>query len=125
MSLLDKVTEFGHNVVASNATEFDVIDLGLTGRNLSANRHGAGFLNVHVGSDMSDTATTIQLYEGDTAAAVNTAVAGTSITLTSKKAGEHFSVRLPSSLKRFVTVKCSAANTGKVSAFIGVPLANH
>lgn len=124
MSLLDAVTVFGKDVVASSATAFDIVDLGLGGRNMSANRHGAGFLNVHVNTTMSSTATTIQLYHGDTADAVNTAV-GEAITLTSAPAGKQFSVKLPRELKRFVTVKCSAANTGKVDAFIGVPLADH
>lgn len=124
MSLLDAVTVFGKDVVASSATAFDIVDLGLGGRNMSANRHGAGFLNVHVNTAMSGTATTIQLYHGDTSDAVNTAV-GEAITLTSAPAGKQFSVKLPRELKRFVTVKCSAANTGKVDAFIGVPLADH
>lgn len=124
MSLLDSVLIFGKDVVASNATQFNVLDLGHADRDLSGNRHGAGYLNVHVNSNMSDTATTISLYEGDTAAAVNTA-AGTAITLTNKKAGEQFTVKLPRKLKRFVTVKCSAANTGKIDAFIGAPLADH
>lgn len=124
MSLLDKVLVFGKDVVASNATNFDVIDLGAAGRDLSANRHGAGFLNVHVNTAMSGTETTIQLYEGDEAGAVN-APAGEAITLTSVAAGKQFSVKLPRELKRFVTVKCSAANTGKVDAFIGAPLADH
>jgi hypothetical protein len=124
MSLLDSVLIFGKDVVASNATQFNVFDLGHDGRDLSGNRHGAGYLNVHVNSNMSDTATTISLYEGDTAAAVNTAT-GTAITLTNKKAGEQFTVKLPRKLKRFVTVKCSAANTGKIDAFIGAPLADH
>ena len=124
MSLLDKVTVFGKDVVASNATVFDIIDLGLGGRNMSANRHGAGYLNVHVNTTMSGTATTIQLYHGDSAEAVNTAI-GEAITLTSAPAGKQFTIKLPAELKRFVTVKCSAANTGKVDAFIGVPLAEH
>lgn len=125
MSLLDEVTLFGKDVVASSATEFDVVDLGISGRNLAGNRHGAGFLNVHVNSDMSGTATTVDLYEGDSADAVNTKVAGTAITVTSAKAGAQFSVKLPKSLKRFITVKASAANIGKIDAFIGVPLADH
>lgn len=124
MSILDNVTLFGKDVVASSATTFDIIDLGLA-RNIAGNRHGAGYLNVHVNTDMSSTATTIQLYHGDTAAAVSTAVDGTAITLTSAKAGDQFSVKLPKSLKRFITVKASAANTGKIDAFIGVPLADH
>lgn len=124
MSLLDKVTIFGKDAVASNATAFDIVDLGLGGRNMSANRHGAGYLNVHVNTTMSSTATTIQLYHGDSAAAVNTAI-GEAITLTSATAGTQFTIKLPAGLKRFVTVKCSAANTGKVDAFIGAPLADH
>ena len=124
MSLLDKVTVFGKDVVASSATNFDVIDLGLAGRNMSANRHGAGYLNVHVNTTMSDTATNIQLFHGDSAEAVKTAI-GEAITLTSAPAGSQFTIKLPKGLKRFVTVKCSAANTGKVDAFIGAPLAEH
>lgn len=124
MSLLDKVTIFGKDAVASNATAFDIVDLGVGGRNMSANRHGAGYLNVHVNTTMSSTATTIQLYHGDSAAAVNTAI-GEAITLTSVPAGTQFTIKLPAGLKRFVTVKCSAANTGKVDAFIGAPLADH
>ena len=124
MSLLDKVTVFGKDAVASNATTFDIVDLGVGGRNMSANRHGAGYLNVHVNTTMSSTATTIQLYHGDSAAAVSTAV-GEAITLTSATAGTQFTIKLPAGLKRFVTVKCSAANTGKVDAFIGAPLADH
>lgn len=124
MSLLDNVLIFGKDVVASSATNFNVFDLGHAGRDLASNRHGAGYLNVHVNTDMSGTATTIQLYDGDSAEAVNTAI-GEAITLTSKKAGEQFTVKLPRSLKRFVTVKCSAANTGKIDAFIGAPLADH
>lgn len=124
MSLLDKVLVFGEDVVASNATQFDVLDLGANANRLTGNRHGAGFLNVHVNTDMNDTGTTIQLYEGDAAGAVNTAV-GQAITLTSKKAGEYFTVKLPKELKRFITVKCSAANKGKIDAFIGIPLAEH
>lgn len=124
MSLLDAVTIFGKDAVASNATAFDIVDLGLGGRNMSANRHGAGYLNIHVNTTMSSTATTIQLYHGDSAAAVNTAI-GEAITLTSVPAGTQFTIKLPAGLKRFVTVKCSAANTGKVDAFIGAPLADH
>lgn len=124
MSLLDAVTIFGKDAVASSATAFDIVDLGLGGRNMSANRHGAGYLNVHVNTTMSSTATTIQLYHGDSAAAVNTAI-GEAITLTSVPAGAQFTIKLPAGLKRFVTVKCSAANTGKVDAFIGAPLADH
>lgn len=124
MSLLDSVLIFGKDAVASNATAFDIIDLGLGGRNLSANRHGAGYLNVHVNTVMDSTATTIQLYHGDSAAAVNTAI-GEAITLTSVPAGTQFTIKLPAGLKRFVTVKCSAANTGKIDAFIGAPLADH
>lgn len=124
MSLLDNAIIFGKDVVASNATNFNVFDLGHAGRDLAGNRHGAGYLNVHVNTTMSGTATTIQLYDGDSAEAVNTAV-GEAITLTSKKAGEQFTVKLPRSLKRFVTVKCSAANTGKIDAFIGAPLTDH
>lgn len=124
MSLLDDVTLLGKDVVASSATNCEVIDLGLTGRNLSGNRHGAGYLNVHVNTDMSATATTVQLYHGDTSSAVSTAV-GEAITLTSAKAGDQFSVRLPKSLKQFITAKFSAVNTGKVDVFIGVPLADH
>ena len=124
MSLLDKVTVFGKDVVASSATNFDVIDLGLAGRNMSANRHGAGYLNVHVNTTMSDTATNIQLFHGDSAEAVKTAF-GEAIVLTSAPAGKQFTIKLPAGLKRFVTVKCSAANTGKVDAFIGAPLADH
>lgn len=125
MSLLDQVTIFGKDVLASSATVFDVLDLGRPNANIAGNRHGAGFLNVHVNTAMDGTATTIQLYEGDEAGAVNTAVAGTAITLTSAKAGEQFSVKLPKKLKRFITVKVSAVNTGNVDAFIGVPLADH
>lgn len=125
MSILDNVLIFGKDAVASNATTFDVIDLGFANRNIAGNRHGAGYLNVHVNTAMSSTATTFQLYEGTSADAVNTAVAGTQITLTSVAAGTQFSIKLPKSLKRFITVKASAANTGKVDAFIGAPLADH
>lgn len=124
MSLLDKVTVFGKDVVASSATQFDIVDLGLGGRNMSANRHGAGYLNVHVNTTMSGTATNIQLFHGDSAEAVDTAI-GEAIVLTSAPAGTQFTIKLPAGLKRFVTVKCSAANTGKVDAFIGAPLADH
>lgn len=124
MSLLDKVTLLGKDVVASTATTFDIIDLGATDVNLSANRHGAGFLNIHVNTNMDTTATTIQLYHGDTAAAVSTAIGG-AITLTSATAGTQISTKLPAGLKRFVTVKCDAVNTGKIDAFIGAPLADH
>lgn len=125
MSLLDNVTIFGKDAVASSATSFNVIDLGSGDNNLSANRHGAGFLNVHVNTDMGSTATVLSLYHGDSAAAVTTKVDGTDITLTSAKAGAQYSIKLPAGLKQFVTVKCSAANTGKIDAFIGVPLAQH
>lgn len=125
MSLLDNVTIFGKDAVASSATSFNIIDLGSASNDLSVNRHGAGYLNVHVNTDMSGTATKLALYHGDAEASVNTAVAGTEITLTSIKAGAQYSIKLPAGLKRFVTVKCDATNTGKLDAFIGVPLAQH
>ena len=125
MSILDNVTIFGKDVLASNATTFDVIDLGLTTRNIAGNRHGAGYLNVHVNTNMNSAATTIQLYEGNAANAVNSAVAGTAITLTNAVAGDQFTVKLPKTLKRYVSVQVSAVNTGKIDAFIGAPLADH
>ena len=126
MSLLDQVTIFGKDVVASSATSFDVIDLGFGSRNIAGNRHGAGFLNVHVNTAQGATSNTIQLYGGSTATVGDmSAVADTIITLTNAAAGAQFSVKLPKSLPRFITVKCSAVGTGKIDAFIGVPLADH
>lgn len=125
MSLLDNVTIFGKDVVASSATSFNTIDLGSASNDLSVNRHGAGYLNVHVNTDMDEIATILSLYHGDAEASVDTAVAGTEITLTHIKAGAQYSIKLPAGLKRFVTVKCNAVNTGKLDAFIGVPLAQH
>ena len=126
MSLLDNVTIFGKNVAASSATSFDVIDLGFGNRNIAGNRHGAGFLNIHVNEAQGATSNTIQLYGGSTATVGDmTAVAGTAVTLTNAAAGAQFSVKLPKSLPRFITVKCSAAGTGKIDAFIGVSLADH
>lgn len=122
MSILDNVLVLGKDVVASSATVFNVIDTGFDGRNLSGNRHGAGYLNVHVNSDVNST--TVQLYEGDTNVPA-TAVAGTSIVLTEAKAGDQFSVKLPKKLKRYITVKCSIVDTGKIDVFIGAPLADH
>lgn len=125
MSLLDNVTIFGKDAVASSATSFNTIDLGSASNDLSVNRHGAGYLNVHVNTNMDAIATKLALYHGDAEASVNTAVAGTEITLTSVEAGAQYSIKLPAGLKRFVTVKCDAVNTGKLDAFIGVPLAQH
>lgn len=122
MSLIDIVTEFGANVAANGS--FEVIDLGLDGRNLSANRHGAGYLNVHLNGDAT-TESVITLKHGDTAAAVNTST-GVTITIPSTaKAGAQFSVRLPKSLKRFITISGSANAGATVDAFIGAPLADH
>lgn len=125
MSLLDNVTIFGKDAVASSATSFNTVDLGSASNDLSVNRHGAGYLNVHVNTNMSETATVLSLYHGDTEDAVSTKVDGTDITLTNIKAGAQYSIKLPAGLKRFVTVKCDTVNTGKLDAFIGVPLAQH
>ena len=126
MSLLDEVTIFGKNVAASSATEFNVIDLGFGSRNIAGNRHGAGFLNVHVNTAQGATSNTLQLYGGSTATVADmSAIADVVVTLTNAAAGAQFSVKLPKSLPQFITVKCSAAGTGKIDAFIGVPLADH
>ena len=124
MSILDNVTIFGKDVVASNASTFDVIDLGAA-RNIAGNRHGAGYLNVHVNTNMNSASSTIQLYEGNAANAVNSAVAGTAITLTNAVAGDQFTVKLPKTLKRYVSVQVTNVNIGKIDAFIGAPLADH
>lgn len=125
MSLLDNVTIFGKDAVASSSTSFNTVDLGSASNDLSVNRHGAGYLNVHVNTDMSEIATVLSLYHGDTEDAVSAKVDGTDITLTKIEAGAQYSIKLPAGLKRFVTVKCDTANTGKLDAFIGVPLAQH
>lgn len=122
MSLIDIVTEFGAGV-AANST-FAVIDLGLNGRNLSGNRHGAGYLNVHLNGDAT-TESVITLKDGDAAGSV-TGSTGVSVTIpASAKAGAQFSVRLPKSLKRFVTIAGSADAGATIDAFIGAPLADH
>ena len=122
MSLIDAITEFGA-AVAANST-FAVIDLGLDGRDLSANRHGAGYLNVHLNGDAS-AESVITLKQGDSASSVSEST-GVTITIpSSAKAGAQFSVRLPRSLKRFVTITGSADAGATIDAFIGAPLADH
>lgn len=122
MSLLDNVLVLGENVAASSETTFNVLDLGLEGRSLSGNRHGAGYLNVFVLSDVKTAS--IALNEGDTNEPA-TLVDTTSIKLDGAKAGDYFTVKLPKKLKRYVTVKVEGTDEGKITAYIGVPVAEH
>lgn len=124
MSLLDNVLVFGKDVLASNETQFNVLDLGKDGRDLAGNRHGAGYLNVHVNSNIVEDAITLVMYDGDTAEDVNNVI-GVDVFLSYKNAGEQFSVRLPRTLKRFVTVRVGNPSAGRIDAFIGAPLADH
>ena len=124
MSLLDNVLVFGKDVLASNETQFNVLDLGKDGRDLAGNRHGAGYLNVHVNSNIVEDAITLVMYDGDTAENVNNVI-GVDVFLSYKNAGEQFSIRLPRTLKRFVTVRVDNRSAGKIDAFIGAPLADH
>lgn len=124
MSLLDNVLVFGKNVLASNETQFNVLDLGKGGRDLAGNRHGAGYLNVHVNSNIVEEAITLTMYDGDTAEDVNN-VMGVDVFLSHKNAGDQISVRLPRTLKRFVTVRVGNPSAGRIDAFIGAPLADH
>ena len=122
--LIDKALEFIDGALQEITAESAVIKFGEGEQHkLGANRHGAGFWNVHVNADVD--AGSIELQHSATADGVFEAVPGMKVTLAGLKAGAKASLRLPAGTKQFLKVVVAGAGEGRVTSYLGDPIAEH
>lgn len=122
--LIDKALEFIDGAMQEAAdAESAVVKFGEGEHKLGANRHGAGFWNVHVNADVD--AGTITLQHSDKADSGFEAIPGMSVTLTELKAGAKASLRLPAGTKQYLKVVIAGAGEGRVTSYLGDPIAEH
>lgn len=122
--LIDKALEFIDGAMQEVAdAESAVVKLGEGAHKLGANRHGAGFWNVHVNADVDEG--TIVLQHSDEADSGFEAVPGMTVTLEGLKAGAKSSLRLPAGTKQYLKVVVTGASEGRVTSYLGDPIAEH
>lgn len=122
--LIDKALEFIDGTMQEAAdAESAVVKLGEGEHKLGANRHGAGFWNVHVNADVDEG--TITLQHSDKADSGFEAVPGMEVTLEGLKAGAKVSLRLPAGIKQYLQVVIADATEGRVTSYLGDPIAEH
>jgi hypothetical protein len=127
MSMIDAKLVFGEGLaLASAAAGENIIDTGVVNAKLSGNRHGAGYLNIHISTAVAGTSCSVKLQDCATAAGSYTDLPGTSVVLTSAAKGAQFSVKIPKS-KRFLklVITSSSITAGKADVFVGPALAEH
>lgn len=129
--LIDKALEFIDGALQAITADSAVVKLGEGEHKLGANRHGAGFWNVHVNTDVTVVddedvdAATITLQHSDKAASGFEAIPGMSVDLTGLKAGAKASLRLPEGTKQYLKVVIAGADEGRVTSYLGDPIAEH
>lgn len=121
--LIDKALEFIDGALQEITAGSAVVKFGEGEHKLGANRHGAGFWNVHVNADVD--AGSIELHHSDKADAGFEAVPGMKVTLAGLKAGAKASLRLPAGTKQFLKVVVAGAGEGRVTSYLGDPIAEH
>lgn len=124
--LIDKALEFIDGALQEIDADSAVVMFGPAGEEghkLGANRHGAGFWNVHVNADVD--AGTITLQHSDTGGDDFVAVPGMTVSLAGLKAGAKASLRLPAGTKRYMKVVIAGAGEGRVTSYLGDPIAEH
>lgn len=121
--LIDKALEFIDGALQAITADSAVVKFGAGEHKLGANRHGAGFWNVHVNADVD--AGTITLQHSDKAASGFEAVPGMQVTLAKLTAGSKASLRLPEGTKQYLKVVIANATKGRVTSYIGDPIAEH
>lgn len=121
--LIDKALEFIDGALQAITADSAVVKLGEGEHKLGANRHGAGFWNVHVNADVDDG--TITLQHSDEADDGFEAVPGMEVSLAEVKAGAKASLRLPDGIKQYLKVVIEDATEGRVTSYLGDPIAEH
>ena len=122
--LIDKALEFIDGALKDTTAASAVVKFGEGTHKLGANRHGAGFWNVHVNSD-TGIAGTVTLQHSDKADSGFEAVPGMVVSLAGLKAGAKASLRLPEGTKQYLKVVFSSGSEAKVTSYLGDPIAEH
>lgn len=123
--LIDRKLQFIDGAVDAITKTSDVVEFYSDGDfKLSANRHGAGYWNVHVNKDITGTGT-IKLQDSANGSSYAD-VAGMAVTLTNLKAGAKASLRIPAGTRKFLKVVVDSGVTeGRVTSYLGDPIAEH
>lgn len=127
MSMIDAKLVFGEGLALASATAGDnIIDTGVANAKLSGNRHGAGYLNIHISTAVAGTSCSVKLQDCATETGTYADLPGTSVALTGAAKGAQFSVKIPAS-KQFLklVITSSSITAGKADVFVGPALAEH
>ncbi len=127
MAMIDNALIFGEDVaVTSTGALTNIINTELVEASLGGNRHGAGYVNIHITTALAGTSCSLALQDCATSGGTYADVAGCSVVITGAAVGDVFSVKIPTT-KQYLRVNATASSmtAGKATVYIGAPEGEH